>query len=121
MSENETNENNNNPPTTAVMVIGDSLKCIHGLDTFDINEWNEHCSDPANGHTESGQTKCLDCGEIIEFEGLPFQPITPTGKNIQLRCNECSDLFLQKSQDSSVHIKKLSQPNTQPQGTNQNE
>ena len=108
-NENETNENNNNPPTAAVMVIGDSLKCVHGIDTLDIEEWNEHCSDPANGHTESGQTRCVDCNALIEFEGLPFQPITATGKNITLRCDECINNLVDKSKASGATIRKVNE------------
>jgi hypothetical protein len=85
---NETENQDTQSPT--VMIIGDSLKCAHGIDTLDINEWNEHCSDPANGHTENGTTRCSICTSLIEFEGLPFQPITPKGKNIKLKCDECA-------------------------------
>jgi hypothetical protein len=119
MSDPEQQDNNNNdnenPPTASVMIIGDSLKCAHGLDTLDINEWNEHCSDPANGHTESGQTRCIDCDALIEFEGLPYHPITPSGKNISLRCNECTEEFVQQSQNVTANIRKLDEG-----GNNQN-
>ena len=110
------NNNNENPPTASVMIIGDSLKCaLHGIDTLDIHEWNEHCSDPANGHTESGTTRCINCNALIEFEGLPFQPITPSGKNISLRCNECTEEFVQQSQSVTTNIKKIDEG-----GNNQN-
>jgi len=86
-------------PNTFVSITGASLRCdIHGIDTFDLNEWNAHCSDPANGHTESGSVKCIDCPNQVSVEGLPFIPITPKGKICELRCDECLDKYIKTNQ-----------------------
>src|SRR4028118_1197743 len=65
-----------------------TLKCfIHEYETLDINEWNDHCIN--EGHTDSGTTHCIDCDCSITFTDIPYQKITPAGKQIQLRCPEC--------------------------------
>lgn len=65
-----------------------TLKCfLHDFETLDIEEWNEHCIN--EGHTDSGTTQCIDCKTGITFTDIPFQRITPAGKQIQLRCPEC--------------------------------
>ena len=75
-------------PTAAAKVtpIGGNFKCsLHGIDTDDVNKWNEHCSDPKNNHTETGTTQCIGCGETLVFENIPFQKIDRAGsKNIQV-------------------------------------
>lgn len=73
----------------AAIIGNNPLTCyLHdNFTTDDINEWNNHCID--TGHTLSGETNCVDCGKIITYENLPFQPITPTGHNIKKRCDEC--------------------------------
>src|ERR1044072_8594768 len=69
-------------------IIGGPLKCsLHEFETEDINEWNDHCEQ--SGHTETGETACINCGTSIKFENIPYQRITPRGKNIQLKCEEC--------------------------------
>jgi hypothetical protein len=71
---------------------GGNFRCSHGLDTDDVNEWNEHCSDSENGHFDSGTTTCIGCGEALVFENIPYHKIDQSGsKNIQLRCEECED------------------------------
>lgn len=85
-------------------IIGGNLKCYHGIDTSDIDEWNAHCSDPANGHTESGITQCVDCKTSIVFEGIPYHPITPTGKNIQLRCPGCFENYTNVNNQNLVKV-----------------
>lgn len=86
----------------SISATGGNFKCVHNIDTDDVNEWNDHCSDPANGHTESGTTLCVDCNSTLVFEGLPFHPITPTGKNIKERCPECFDSYTQSSRQNQV-------------------
>jgi len=86
-------------------VIGGNFKCYHGIDTDSVDEWNAHCSDPANEHTESGFTKCIDCQRTIEFNGIPYHPITPTGKNIQLRCPECFEGYTQTFRNSQNMVR----------------
>lgn len=82
-----------------------TLKCfIHDYETLDINEWNDHCIN--EGHTDSGTTQCIDCGEGLEFTDIPFQKITPAGKQIQLRCPEC----FQKYSTQNLNINKISSP-----------
>lgn len=69
-----------------------NYQCPHGINTDDVNEWNEHCLDPANGHTDSGTTLCTDCGATIVFQDIPFQKILPGNtKNISMKCPECKD------------------------------
>ena len=94
----------------ASTIIGGNLKCYHGLDTSDIDEWNAHCSDPENGHTESGTTLCQDCGVSIVFEGIPYHPITKTGKNIQLRCPGCMETYQTKFANSNNFVKVVENP-----------
>ena len=70
-------------------VIGGPFKCLlHDVETDDINEWNEHCLS-TEGHTETGDTACTNCGVNIHFENIPFQKITTKGKNIELKCQDC--------------------------------
>ena len=89
---------NDNTQNTFVSATGAALKCdLHGIETFDLNVWNEHCSDPANGHTESGEAPCVDCGAMLSFEGIPYVPITPKGKEIKIRCDNCVNNLIQQS------------------------
>jgi hypothetical protein len=92
-----------NDPNKFVSVTGASLKCdLHGIDTFDLNEWNEHCSDPANGHVENGTVKCISCPNIITFENLPYVPLTVKGKTIELICDQCMDKHVAKQTPRGV-------------------
>ena len=51
-----------------------------------------------------GSGFCQGCGAVIEFSGLPFQPLGPDGsKNIQLRCDDCEG----KRKTSGVKVSKL--------------
>lgn len=69
-------------------IIGGPLNCsLHDFQTEDINEWNEHCT--STGHTESGETACINCGATIRFENVPYQKVTASGKNLQLKCQDC--------------------------------
>lgn len=78
----------------AAIIEGGNNKCVHGVDTDDIYEWNEHCSNPANGHTETGISVCVGCGETIVFDDIPFHRIDATGsKNIALRCDDCEESY----------------------------
>ena len=96
MTDKSVNASTSSNPNTFISATGASLKCdLHNISTFDLNEWNAHCSDPANGHTESGSVKCIDCPNMIEFEGLPYVPMTPRGKDIQLRCDECFNTYVE--------------------------
>lgn len=65
------------------------MRCnIHnGFETLDVEEWNNHCIE--TGHTDSGDTQCTECGINIHFENIPFQKITPKGKQISLKCTNC--------------------------------
>lgn len=77
-------------------IIGNTpLTCyLHdNFTTDDINEWNQHCID--TGHMMEGETVCIDCKEPLSFK-IPFQPITPTGHNIQLRCGTCTQKEIDK-------------------------
>lgn len=88
-------------------VIGGNFTCIHGIDTDNVNEWNEHCSDPANGHTEQGTTQCIDCKQGIAFEGIPYHKITPEGKKIELRCPTCMQKYISESQNQNVVVSNI--------------
>ena len=88
---------------TAVMKEGGNFKCVHGIDTDSVDEWNEHCSDPENGHTESGISQCTSCGETIVFDEIPYHPIKADGsKGIALRCDECEESYRSVFQNKKV-------------------
>lgn len=74
------------------MIEGGDFECyIHDFKTRDIDEWNAHMMDTP-GHSEEGTTACTRCGAIIEFSGLPYQPIKDDGsKGIALQCPDCSE------------------------------
>lgn len=93
------NDNNNSPTkNTFISVTGAALKCdLHGIETFDLDQWNEHCSDPANGHVENGDVPCIDCGTQLHIENYPYVPITPKGKQFNLRCDNCLNNLINQS------------------------
>jgi len=101
--------------------IGGNFKCpLHGIDTNDVNEWNNHCSDPKNNHTESGTTLCIGCNETLVYDNIPFHKIDKAGsKNIQLRCDECNESINESYKNKS--IRKLKNPQAQTQQPNQNQ
>ena len=88
---------------------GGNYKCPHGIDTDDVNEWNEHCSDPANGHRDTGTTQCVDCNSTVVFD-IPFRKIRADGsKSIILQCPECKES--QNSSDgNSAQVMKIDNP-----------
>ena len=98
-----------NPKTvnTFVSVTGSSLRCDrHGIDTFDLNEWNDHCSDPNNGHIEAGSVKCMDCPNLVSVDGHPHVPITAKGKVFELRCDECLDKYVNANKALNLNKNK---------------
>ena len=66
------------------------LHCnIHDFETDDVNAWNEHCS-TTEGHTLEGECLCsAGCGNTVVFKDIPYQPITPKGFNLELKCEDC--------------------------------
>ena len=61
---------------------------IHDFETDDVEAWNDHCEE--TGHTDSGETLCsTGCGNTVVFNNIPYQRITPKGKNIELKCEDC--------------------------------
>ena len=96
--------------------IGGNFKCsLHGIDTDDVNKWNEHCSDPKNNHTETGTTNCIGCNETLVFENIPFHRIDRAGsKNIQLRCDDCDNTMKESYKNKSIR-KLKSNPQQQQQ------
>ena len=70
---------------------GGIFKCSrHEFETESIDDWNDHCSD--GDHFEEGNTVCTNCGERIEFSGLPYHPFKADGsKGIALQCDDCAD------------------------------
>lgn len=91
-------------------IEGGNYRCPHGIDTDSVDEWNKHCSDPENGHTESGTTVCVSCGDPMIFINHPFFPIDAKGsKNVSLRCEECNEKFyslLKNNQIMKVNKRK---------------
>lgn len=94
---------------SSISASGGNFQCYHGINTDDVNKWNDHCSDPKNNHTDSGTTNCIGCNEALVFENIPYHKIDKAGsKNIQLRCDEC-DNTLKKSYENKS-IRKLKSP-----------
>ena len=82
---------------------GGNYKCPHGIDTDDVDEWNNHCSDPENGHFEQGTTQCVGCGAQLSFTNIPFHRIDKSGsKNIQLRCDECEESLRESFKNRTI-------------------
>lgn len=81
------------------------------FETYDVNEWNDHCEQ--TGHLMSGSTVCIDCGTEIEFNDKPFKRITPTGHNLNYRCEGCTDKQIQSLQNDKAQFQN------QDSGTNQ--
>jgi hypothetical protein len=85
---------------------GGNYQCPHGINTDDVNEWNEHCSDPANNHRDTGTTQCVDCNSTVVFD-IPFRKIKADGsKSILLQCPECKE----NQSDNSAQIMKIDNP-----------
>lgn len=82
----------------ATVLGGGNFTCPHGLDTSDVNEINEHCLDPANGHTLSGATQCIDCNVEIKYQNLPFKKITAEGFGIKMRCPSCFQKYISEQE-----------------------
>lgn len=74
------------------LIEGGNFRCIStGFETGDRKEWNEHAIE-CGRHTERGTTSCVGCGEVIQFEDLPFVPFAIDGsKPIALRCDDCEE------------------------------
>lgn len=89
---------NETKPNTFVSITGAALKCdLHGIETFDLDEWNDHCADPANGHFETGDVPCKDCGKLVNIDGHPCVPLTVKGKDFNVRCADCLDKLIEQS------------------------
>lgn len=73
------------------LLEGGAFRCdTHHFTTTKVDEWNEHCEEYPDIHTEQGTTACFKCGTIIEFSNLPFHPVGADGsKGIMLACDEC--------------------------------
>ena len=83
------------------LLEGGALRCSrHEFETKSVSEWNEHCSD--GEHFENGSTACITCGEIVEYEALPFHPFVNGSKNIVLQCDDCS-----KKTKGSAKVKRV--------------
>ena len=91
---------------------GATFRCgIHGFETQNIDEWNDHCHNNPD-HTEEGFTQCISCGTDIQFSGLPFHKLGPDGsKNIQLRCEDCENKMM-----GNVRRVTKKSPQSQQQG-----
>jgi Fe2+ or Zn2+ uptake regulation protein len=89
----------------ALVEGGEFICYIHDFKTASIDEWNSHCFGN-DEHTEQGSTACVICGEIIEFENLPFHKLSPSGsKNIQLKCDDCDVATRGKVKTSKKELK----------------
>ena len=84
-------------------IEGGAFKCyIHGFETMDVREWNDHCA-VAEGHTEEGSTRCVMCDKELKFSNLPYHPFDEQGhKNISLTCPDCQPDM------SQVHMEVVS-------------
>lgn len=109
MSSVNVNNNQKNPPiegggeqpnkNTFVSITGAALKCEkHGIETFDLDEWNAHCAIPENEHFENGDVPCVDCGALLTLVDYPYVPLTPKGKEFNIRCDNCINKLIQQSQ-----------------------
>lgn len=68
--------------------IGGPHRCnIHPdfPETDDVNEWNKHCQE-TEGHTVTGVVSCTNCGNSIDLNDIPYQPI---GQELKLQCVNC--------------------------------
>lgn len=88
------------------LIEGGAFRCyIHNFETESIDKWNKHCT-TEEGHTETGNTLCITCGQRIHFTDLPFHPLDVRGsKNIQLRCEECDQKTTGKVKRSTQKTK----------------
>lgn len=103
----------------SVNATGGSFKCVHGIDTFDVNEWNDHCSDPANGHTLTGATRCIDCDCQVTFEEHPYVPLKASGHGLELRCPDCFGKYVgQYDQGNTANSFKITAVNPNPNNNN---
>ena len=60
-------------------IEGGNFRCPStGFSTPDPLEWNKHAEE-CGIHTESGRTQCISCGAGIEYNHIPFKPLTPDG------------------------------------------
>lgn len=92
-------------------VEGGAFKCSgQDFETESVAEWNKHCQEHTV-HTESGETRCITCGDKVFFEGLPFHPIDEkTGsKNIALRCEDCDNKTMGSVKRTSTTSNKQDQ------------
>ena len=83
-------------------VVGGNYKCnVHEYETADVNEWNAHCID--TGHTDSGDTACIDCGVGITFNNVPFMPIKAGGtKDVRFRCPTCFQTYQNENVQQAI-------------------
>ena len=73
---------------------GGPFKCLKDdFTTTDVNEWNEHCSQPEGDSThitESGVTPCAICKEELSIDGFPFVSFDNQGrKTYTIICEDC--------------------------------
>ena len=80
--------------------------CEHGINTDDVNEWNEHCLDPANKHRITGVTPCSDCKAPVMID-IPYKRLGPDGShNLSIQCPECK----KNSESNNAQVMKIDNP-----------
>lgn len=87
------------------LIEGGAFKCgSHDVETSNVAEWNKHCLAYPDVHYEIGETGCMNCGQKIYFDKLPYHPIDEkTGsKNISLRCEDCESRIVGNAKLTSV-------------------
>jgi hypothetical protein len=73
------------------LLEGGNFKCPTGFEAATKQEWNDHNKE-CDLHTMGGVTRCIECDDVIEFKGLPYQPFKVDGSlGIALKCEECQN------------------------------
>lgn len=86
-------------------IEGSAFKCgSHDIETTNIAEWNKHCLAYPDFHYEVGVTACMNCGQEVYFDKLPYHPIDErTGsKNISIRCEDCEKRIMGNVKRTSI-------------------
>lgn len=79
-------------------IEGGSWKCsATKFETSSLDEWNTHALEDCDKHLEFGETRCIVCGTVVLYEGLPFHKLAPDGsKGISLKCESCEEKTMGK-------------------------
>lgn len=100
------------------LIEGGNFRCDDKhFETGSIDEWNKHCTEDCDLHTEGGSTACIICKTPLEYSELPFHPLDANGsKNIMLKCEACEERTTGKVKRRSVVPATATQePESEPQ------